>query len=202
MSLSETDIVNIAVRDIGATEITDIDTDDGKVANTVRTYWPAVIDEGLRAHKWTFAKVMKALAADGDYTMVDARYAYAYQKPSDYIRMSRMNVKGTKFEIRGEHILTNSSPLIVEYIYRHVTAIKWPSYFYMALAAHLASFIVTPLSKKGTKKIDWSQVYMFRLEQAMAADSLEDDPMDADDGLHTVENEPWLQVMGATSTEE
>ena len=201
MALNETDIANIAIRDLGATEITDIELDKGKVANVVRIYWDAVVDECLRAHKWTFAKKWKSIAADADYDMVDGRYAYAYQKPPDYIRMSRMNVKDTKFKVRGDHILTNTTPLIIEYIWRHDSAIKWPSYFYMALAAHLASFLSVPLAKKGTKKVEWSQIYGIRLIDGKAADSLEDDPADADDGLHTVANEPWLQVMGATSSD-
>lgn len=192
MALNETDIANIAVRDVGASEISDIDTDTGKVASTVRTYWDAVVDEVLRAHKWTFARKMKALAADADYDMVDDRYAYAYQKPADYIRMSRMNIAGTNFEIRGNHLLTNVSPFIVEYIYRHENVIRWPSYFYMALAAHLASFIALPLSGKGTKKVDWSGIYIFRLEEGKIADALEDDPIDVNDGLHSVDTEPWL----------
>ena len=192
--LNETDIANIAVRDVGATEITDIVTDTGKNAAVVRTYWDAVVDEVLRAHKWSFAKKMKALAADADYDMVDDRYAYAYVKPADYIRMSRMNVTGTLFQVRGDHLLTNVSPFIVEYIYRHENAIRWPSYFYMALAAQLASFIAVPLAGKGTKKVKWLEIYLLRLEDAKKADALEDDPIDQNDGLHQVSNEPWLTV--------
>lgn len=194
MGLTSTDIANIAIRDIGATPISDIVTDTGKTAETVRTYWDAVVEECLRGHKWTFAKKMKSLAADGDYEMVDDRYTYAYQKPSDYVRMSRMNVKDTHFEIRGEHILVNSSPLIAEYIYLHENAIKWPSYFYMPLAALLSSYLAVPLAKKGSKKVDWSQIYLYRLKIGKDADSQEDDPMDNDAGLHTVSNEPWLTV--------
>ena len=192
MALNETDIANIAIRDVGASEISDIDTDKGKVAGVVRTYWDAVVDEVLRAHKWTFAKKVKALAADADYDMVDDLYAYAYEKPANYVRISRMNISGTNFAARGNHILSNLSPFIVEYIYRHENAVQWPSYFYMAVAAHLASFITLPLSGKGTKKVDWSEIYLFRLADAKAADALEDDPTDVNDGLHQVDNEPWL----------
>lgn len=194
MALDGTDIANIAVRDVGASEISDIDDDTGKVASTIRTYWDAVKDEVLRAYKWTFAKKMKALAADADYEMVDDRYAYAYEKPADYIRMVRMNIPDTKFQIRGNHILSNSSPLIIEYVYRHENYVQWPSYFYMAFAAQLSSFIAVPLSKKGTKKVGWSQIYLFRLEAAKIADALEDDPIDLNDGLQQVSREPWLTV--------
>ena len=194
MPLTKTDIANIAIRDIGATPISDIDTDTSKEAQVVRTYWDAVVDECLSGHKWSFAKKMLAWAADGDYDMVDARYQYAYVKPTDYIRMSMMNVKDTRYQIRGDHLLTNASPFLTEYIYRHVNAIKWPSYFYLVVAAHLASFIALPLAKKGSKKVDWAEMYLFRLQLGKDKDSQEDDPIEADQGLHTVTNEPWLTV--------
>ncbi|MCK4782568.1 MAG: hypothetical protein KAV87_02375 [Desulfobacteraceae bacterium] len=194
MALNETDIANIAIRDVGATEITDIDDDTGKVAATVRTYWDAVVDECLRAYKWTFAKKVVALAAEDEYVNVDGRYQYSYAKPADYIRMVRINVENTNFAIRGNSLLTDISPCIIEYVYRHNNAILWPSYFYMALAAHLASFLAIPLSKKGTKKVDWSEIYLFRLATAQDLDALEDDPKDQNDGLHAVSSEPWLTV--------
>ena len=194
MALDKTDIANIALRDVGASEITDIDDDEGKEAAVVRTYWDAVLDECLSDYKWTFARKVVSLAQESGYENIDGKYQYSYAKPADYIKMVGINVENANFVIRGQSLLTDISPCVIEYVYRHENAIYWPSYFYMALAALLSSFIAIPLSKKGSKKVEWTSVYLLRLETGKTKDALEDDPKDRNDGLHAVTSEPWLTI--------
>jgi hypothetical protein len=85
---SETDLLNDALGQIGASRITSID--DGSVnANHCQTFYPALRDGMIRAHHWNFAIVRVELAQDA--TPPAAGWSYSYTLPADCLKVIEYN---------------------------------------------------------------------------------------------------------------
>ncbi len=194
---SQVEICNLALNDLGANTISDI-TEGTKEANLCNDYWNLLLNEVLEAHKWDFAKKQVALALDASYTILNDTYDYAYQLPADYIRMSEPLDDPNQtviYEIIDTHLLSNEEDLEIEYIARITDTTKFPSHFVICLAARLRASLAIPLSKKGTKGIDWMGLYFnVELPRAQTKDAQQGRPSAAARGLHTSDNDPWLSA--------
>ena len=196
---SKVAICNLALTELGANIITSLDASDtSKEADTCRAVYDLILDEVLEAHHWDFAKTWVALALDAGYTSIDEIYEYAYEKPADFIRFSRLESKSNNFEVRGSSIVSNVEDLEIEYIWRVVDPTQYPSHFIMAFVARLKASLVTPIARKGTKSIDYLRVYEeLVLPRAKMLDAQQGRPSQAQSSQHTDTTDTWLAARSS-----
>jgi hypothetical protein len=117
---TKTDIANMALHRIGAQRIMDLDDEDSKSARVLRDLYDGVLREVSRLAEW---QCLKARTELGQLTATPAfGWSYAYQLPSDFIRLVKLN--GTEYEgqpqddheIEGRTLLTDAETAKIEYI--------------------------------------------------------------------------------------
>lgn len=81
---NQTDLLNIALGNIGARRVSAID-DGTENANQCLTFYPSILEGALRSHHWNFATGRAQLALLPDAPLFD--YAYAYALPSDFVKL-------------------------------------------------------------------------------------------------------------------
>lgn len=150
-------IANAALRELGAN--TAVKGETSKEASLIEDLWDILLKEALEQHTWDFAKGVKSLGEDANCSMPDAKWEYAYTLPTDFVRMGRKKANDFKYERRGQHLLTNESPCIIEYVYLEEDPTKFPAHFVMALRHLLMGSFAIPLAKKGTKAIDFKRLF-------------------------------------------
>ncbi len=194
---TQAEIATNALLDLGAQEVTDINNETSKEASLVRNCWAIVRDEVMAAHPWDFAKKWKALAEDDSFTMIDEKWDFVYALPADYLKMveeENERTAYTNYEIRENRFYCNVDTVKIEYIARIDDVSKWPIWFTNAVIARLRARFAIPLSKKGSKTIDWYQIYLIELGNAKLTDSQQSKKSETDKGMHTSENDSWLNA--------
>ena len=181
---SETDLLNDALGQIGATAITAID--DGSInAIHCSVFYPALRRSLLRSHFWNFAEARATLAQDTTPPLFE--YAFAYTLPVDCLRLKTYNGANLNtssvadiafiqqmFKIEGRKIFTNDATVLIVYIKDEIDPNMWDALFYQAMAAALASKLATAI----TKDAKLSQVLLTSamnvlMPQALAVDGQE-----------------------------
>ena len=185
-------IANIALRELGANTVVDLVTETSKEANLVNDLWDDLLKEVLEAHTWDFAKEVDALALNSGFTDLNGKWTYSYALPSLYIRPGRRLANKYKYERRGQNLLTNQEECVFEFIQLIDDPTKFPPHFAMALSARLRASFAIPLSKKGTRSVDFMKYYLeISLPTAQRADA-KHSVMSTEDTLgHTVANDTW-----------
>ena len=132
--------------------------DDSVEANLAAQFYPLVRDELLESHAWTFATKRIELSAI-ESTRED--FAYAYAMPADCLKARKLMSDGYAsdsesevFEVEDGVLYTDSPPtstLIYTYKLRN-TGVFSPL-FVSALAIRLASYLVGPVQKDTTGRV-------------------------------------------------
>ncbi len=157
---SETDLLNDALGQIGASPITAID--DGSLnANYCKRFYPALLDSLIRAHHWNWALKRIELAQDATAPLFG--YAYSYTLPSDCLKVVEFNGANTStttlplnifFKIEGRALLTNDGTVKIGYLSRVTDPNIWDGLFYQAIAAWLASKLASAITKDTRKGME------------------------------------------------
>lgn len=162
---SETDLLNDALGQIGATPVNAID--DGSVnANHCQRFYPALRDGLLRTADWNFASQRVELAQEATAPVFE--FAYSYALPGDYLRVreyyggSPSSGDGTdlallearrllKWKVEGKKILTNDGEVFIRYTARITNPDIWDPIFYQCVSAWLASKLANAITKDHKK---------------------------------------------------
>ncbi|MCK5602581.1 hypothetical protein KAR91_11945 [Candidatus Pacearchaeota archaeon] len=193
---SKLSIANLALRELGASTVVDLDTENTKEANLINDFWDLLLEEVLEAHTWDFAKTTKSLADDADFTMADDKWEYAYSLPSDFIRMGRKKANDFAYERRGQHLLTNETPCVIEYIKQETDPTRYPSHFAIVFSARLRASLSIPLAKKGTRAVDWMKLYYeVSLPLAKNADAHQSNMSVEDTTGHSADTDSWVGLF-------
>lgn len=153
---SETDFLNDALGQIGASRITGID-DGTENANHCKTFWPPLRRALLRSHHWNFAEARAALAQDAVAPAFE--FNFAYTLPANLLKVKEYN--GTDldttgsdltwiaslFKIEGRKLLTNDATVLIVYIQDVSDPNIWDPLFYQAAASRLASKLADAIPK-------------------------------------------------------
>jgi hypothetical protein len=151
MASSETEIMNSALRKLGAERIT-APTDANNRARLVRDAYPNVRDQLLRAHPWHFCTAYSELASVSPTPSDVFDYDYVFQLPSDCLRVLKTNLASDDDweEIEGSRIACNISELTVKYIKKITDVTKYDSNFAEVLAYMLAADICFSLTQSAS----------------------------------------------------
>ena len=141
----ETDVVNRALRQIGATPIASL-TDGSTSANAADDVYEETRDELLRSHPWNFATKRQQLAQSS--TDPTFEFDHAYPLPSDWLRTVSVHDNdaghGTilyRMETINDNqraIITSSDEVYLRYVYQVTDPNLMTADFRAALSAALA----------------------------------------------------------------
>ena len=162
---SESDLLNDALGQIGATPINAID--DGTTnANYCQRFYPALRDGLLRSAHWNFATGRVELAQEA--TTPAFEFAYQYALPADCLKVreyyggSPSTGDGTdlallearqlaKWKVEGRKLLTNDGEVMIVYTRRITNPDEWDSTFYQLVSTWLAAKLANAIPKDARK---------------------------------------------------
>ena len=191
MGYSQVYILNLALMGVGAAQISSIE-EASQEALVCKAQWGIAVASLLGMHEWSFAKKSASLAEDASFEMFDERYAYAYKIPTDFLRMTRGTTRPINYERRGDVLVSNESPFKIEYIYRIENPGVLPEYFVTALAAYISSQIALPLAKKGSRAVNYYQLFSIKLDMAKNEDAQQGKETDEEEHGATDQSDTFL----------
>lgn len=152
MSLSDTDIANMAVMSLGIEKpITNLATDDSNEARYCRRFYAPMRDAVLRSHPWNCAihrRTLTSLSAtpDGDWD-------YQFQLPASphclrVLQVGEVEDQPVEWVVEGRRLLTNEGTSIkLKYIKRITDTNEFDSLLVDAIALKIGIKICMPLVK-------------------------------------------------------
>ncbi|WP_332751824.1 hypothetical protein [Hydrogenophaga sp.] len=174
---SQIQIINVALSRIGANEIQNLTptadktrlTAEQKLANSC---WDIARQDCLRAHPWNFA------LKDGQLNQIDGyvgyQFKYAYQLPSDFIRLMQVYGNPT-YKVQGRRILLNDEICKIKYVADIQDTMQWDASFTDVMAQRLAHDMGYALTKwSATQHDSMYTIYQQKLKAARYLDSTED----------------------------
>lgn len=177
-ALTETGLVNLALREIGAYRIEALNENSSEAA-IARDVMPEAVRFCLSVHDWRFALKLEQLQRSNSFTPA-ARFSFAYQLPADFIRLGtvadneRMSpvLEDYDYTIAGGFVLASTEFLFCEYVHHHITYSTWPAWFTRYVTAVLASEMASPL-KSTTERERLEALAKDRLGHARSVDSVQ-----------------------------
>lgn len=150
---SETDIVNVALRLVGAQPITSLD-DGSEGANAAIDIYEELRDDLLTSHEWNFATRRVKLAQSSTEPAYEFDHAYAL--PSDWLRTisvsdndsgyGRVDYREEEIDNQGV-IVTSADDVYLAYVYRVTDPNRMSTDFRRALQLALARDLAIPLAE-------------------------------------------------------
>jgi len=176
MALSRTDIANRALDAIGYDNIGSIN-DTSKSARLCNRLFVPLRDDLLRRHPWNFA--MKRTVLPAMATAPVWQWSYAYQLPTDCIRVTRLNVSDptTRYAVEGGVLVTDiGPPLGVLYISRVEDEGHFDALFATCLVTAMARDLAWPLGNNAKRRTELASDFTALLRDARSADAAEGTP--------------------------
>lgn len=146
MALSSIAICSRALMKLGADSITSFEDGTAEAEVAASLYGP-IRDALISAYPWSFATGQIALARLAAEPIAD--FSYAYQLPSDFLRVLSAGVagrgRGIDYRIAERRLHTDVSEVTLTYIFRPDET-TFPPFFDQALIARLAAEFCIPLT--------------------------------------------------------
>ena len=183
MGITPTSICNSALAKIGAPTITSLE-EQNKGARLCKRLYPTFRDDVLASYPWNFAITRVELAQLADVTPAFG-YTYAYQLPSDCLRVLETETKDQEWKIEGRYLVTDEASIFIKYIRREENSSLFSIMFAEALAYRLAMELAYPITQNASLRDRFEKAYKEVLRDARTNDSQEGTPEDffADDWL-------------------
>lgn len=149
---SPTDVANLALAEIGAKRIQDLESDSSTEAVACRLHFEHCRNTLLRRHPWSFAEKSQELTQDANPPANDAEWDAAWILPVDFIRLIRIpgdgpNAPRDRFGLSGKRLLTRGLDEVhLVYITNETPVPEWDDLFVDALRFKLASEIAEDLT--------------------------------------------------------
>lgn len=173
----ETSITNLALAKLGISPIMAL-TDDSKQAQFANRFYAQTRDEVLQSHRWNFA--MSRSTLNQLATAPESEWAYAYQLPSDCLRVIELNgfdptERKGEFSVEAGKLLCDAEEARIRYIARVDDGSLYHPLFVHALATLLASRLAGPLTGSRNMPIELLKEYeAITGPQARMADAFEE----------------------------
>jgi len=182
--VSTTDVVNVALRRVGASRIVSLtEAEDSASFTVANDLFDEVLDDLLRQHAWNFAtkrEKLAQLAAEPTF-----EFDHAYAMPAGWIRTISVHPNsagaGTMF-YREEQvddkrvILTSADEVYLRYIARVTDANLWPPDFRNAMSMLLARDFAIPLGNSNTLHQNFDSLSRSAIARARSSDSMGSSP--------------------------
>lgn len=178
--MNDTELCNIALAEVGDTyNISDIDELTPQAA-VCKRFFNSTRDALIRSHPWSFARKFATLSQLAETPLLG--WDYAFQLPSDYLRLIRFNDQEIQ-EVEGEYeiesakvLLTDDATADIVYVRSVVDANLFDALFVEAFALKLAVRISTKLSKDQGLQESLMQRFRMAMGEAKRVDANESRP--------------------------
>ena len=176
---SAVDIANRALQKAGVPERISDFNDPSQQARAVNECYEKLRDAELQKNVWVFAVTRVELAADSD-APAWGRF-FQYQLPENYLRRApttpQQSWRPEDFLREGRMILSDEvAPLQLRYVRSDTIPEQYDPLFVEALAARVAMEIAEELTQSNTKKDSLEASYLFHIQSAKGANSIEKSP--------------------------
>lgn len=185
-----TDVVNIGLRRIGSTRISNLLNDNSNEARIARDIYDEARRDLLSQHTWNFAIKRDQLTVSA--TTPEFGWDYAYPLPDDFLRVISVTQTDTdeaivpyKLEFQSGDdrvILTNSNQLYLRYVFDCDDVSIYTAPFRDALSWRLARDFAAALSKSSASAELAEKMFIRTLNKAKALDGVEDWPEKMSEG--------------------
>jgi len=164
-------LFNQALALIGGEQLSSVEApwEDSVLGRLCSGNFPALLDQALEAHPWSFARAREYLAEKPE-PRPRRGYSRRYALPGDCLRPIELT-GGRPFVLEGGHILTEAAPAELHYIRRVEDPRAWPPGFQAALAWGLAAVLATARVNDPRKQEMCFQRYKLALSEAVARDN-------------------------------
>lgn len=187
---SQVDIVNAAIRLLGANRITDLDGST-KEARSMEEAWAMTRDSALAAYPWNFAIAYAAIAAEVNEPA--HTWDASYPVPADCLRvldcpdlLTSEWTMGKAIGQSGRAVLADTSgSLNIKYISQITETTAWDPCFVTYMAARLAKACVEDITESESAYARIKDALKEAMDEARMTDAIEGPPEDlpADDWL-------------------
>ncbi len=175
---SKVEIINSALRSLGAVSISAVDEDSENARKAVATY-DICLRSLLRCHPWSFAKKESVLSRIAGTPILSDDYTYMYTLPSDYIRLTKTNQEPTySHKIKGKVLYSNCDSISIEYVFYCTDTVMYDDTFVSALAAMLASELAYSITRDKDIAAASKKEFLFKLGYAKNINAMEVTPDD------------------------
>lgn len=165
------EICNTALIELGAEPISSL-SETSPQAVACNAVWDQARRAVLRVHPWNFALKTEELAQLATNTR-KYRYTYAYQLPSNNIRLLTVDAN-QDYKLEANVIYTNSSTCKIKYVYDNISTASWDSLFVDLMSAKVQAKIAMAITRDRATAEYAQAVYQQRLMSAQAVDASED----------------------------
>lgn len=176
MPLTDTDICNLALAELGISEEITALTDDGNEARQCNRVYDKAVEFVLTECEWPFTTKIASLGLIQENP--NDNWGYEYRYPSDCVLARRIASGDPRpqseppFQLAddasGLVIWTNEPSACLEYNERVTTTTRWPLLFSEALSLKVAEMVAMPLTGDINIKRDLFQLYTQKLSAAKA----------------------------------
>lgn len=166
---SAVDICNLALLRIGAAAIASLDESSNE-AGFCNRLWVPMRQAVLRDHTWNFSLKTASLA---QLSETPADFTYAYQLPSDCLRVVDIIGSESDYEIRARKLYTDDETITLKYVADISNTETFDSLFADALSYRLAAELCLPVTGQVQKASLLNNFYQAALQRARAMDSRE-----------------------------
>ncbi len=205
--VSTFDVINVALRRVGASRIIDF-TDDDASAKVAEDLFSEVLDDLLRQHAWNFATRRAKLAQLTETPTFE--FDHAYTMPPNWIRTVSVhpNSAGAATMLYREEQLNNKRVIVTsadEVYLRYIARIEdpnlWPPDFRNALSMVLARDFSIPLGNSNTMHINFDKLSRSAIARARSSDAMGSSPEQRPRGSWvTRRGGPSRPIVGDTTT--
>lgn len=181
MSVSETQICNMALGKLGAGRISNYEADTSEKGVICRLYYESVVDEVLRSHEWNCAIWYQSLSLidedDDDYLLENYdKYSYQFQLPTNPFCLRVLEIPdypAYDYEIVSGFLLTNLSAVTIKYIRRIEDTTEFDTLLVKAIMYRLAAELATRTTGSQKDQDRMLAMYDWQLTRAVDVDARE-----------------------------
>ena len=166
-------IYNLALVPLGVDRVL-TPTEETAHARKCNEIFPYIRDDELSGHTWNFALARESCALSTETVLYE--FSYAYQKPSDCLRIIDIEDDDDAYKIIGDKIYTYASPLYIEYIKQITDTEQYSAAFKSLLAARLKYELCFSLTGSRTMTLELYEALVQERKRAKAIDAQEGTP--------------------------
>lgn len=180
---SDTDVVNIAMRHVGASRILNL-TEGSPEANVANDIYADLVRSLLRSHIWNFATKRLKLAQSSTAPIFE--FDHAYPVPSEWLRTischadsdGRSSIAVYRMELVSDQraIVTDADDVYLRYVAEITDPNLWNADFVEAVASALARDLSIPLAASNTMRDEYRKIHIREINRAKSSDAMESTP--------------------------
>ena len=197
---SEVQICNLALLKFGNITINNLNEATAQ-AQACKELYPLMRDEMMSLHEWNFA-LARADISSQLLTAPAFQYDYAYQLPTDCLRVIELYGTAEKWAREGNQFLTNQEEeIFIRYIKKITTTGDFSQVFVNVLAVRLAAELVAKIKEDKNMRLELlAELERSVLPEAMRINAIEGNrELKQGEKSLDAQNYPW-QARGRGGT--